>query len=54
MSDDKRSDFPCPMVRRTDMPAIKSMADGKTYDNRDDYYKHLKDSGHRILEKGEY
>lgn len=49
----KRSSFPCPAIRSSGMRSIQSMADGRTYDDRNDYDRSLRESGHRILEAGE-
>lgn len=49
----KRSSFPCPAIRSSGMNAIQSQADGRMYDDRNDYDRSLKAQGLRIFEAGE-
>jgi hypothetical protein len=39
-----------PMIRRDDMPAMRSMGDGKMYDSKSAYYNHLKQDGLEIVD----
>lgn len=48
-----RSSFPCPAIRPSNMPSLKSMADGQTYSDRNEYDASLKAKGFRIFETGE-
>jgi hypothetical protein len=46
---EKRSDLPCPAIHPGGMPEIKSMADGKRYDTRRNYYKSVSRAGCEIV-----
>jgi len=48
-----RSSFPCPAIRPSGMKPIQSMADGRTYDDRNDYSASLAAQNMRIFETGE-
>lgn len=43
-----RSNLPCPAVMGT-MPPIMSMIDGRIYDSKSDYYRHVERSGCAIV-----
>lgn len=46
---DKRSDLPCPAIQPGGMRPIKSMADGRTYDTKRNYYKSVARAGCEIV-----
>ncbi len=46
--DEKKSDLPSPHVIAGGMPRIKSMADGKMYDTKRNYYKSVARAGCEI------
>jgi hypothetical protein len=46
---EKRSDLPCPAIQPGSMPAIKSMADGRIYETRRNYYKSVARAGCEIV-----
>lgn len=43
-----RSSLPCPAIRPDGMDAIRSMADGQTYDGRSAYYDSVRRAGCEI------
>ena len=46
---EKRSDLPSPAVHPGGMPEIKSMADGRRYETRRNYYKSVSRAGCEIV-----
>lgn len=46
---EKRSDLACPAVHAGGMPEIKSMADGKRYETKRNYYKSVSRAGCEIV-----
>lgn len=45
-----RSSFPCPAIRTSGMNAIRSMADGRTHSDRNEYEAALRVDNLRIVE----
>ena len=46
---DKRADLPSPAVHPGSMPAIKSMADGRMYETKRNYYRSVARAGCEIV-----
>ena len=46
---DKRADLPCPAVHPGGMPAIRSMADGRVYETKRNYYRSVARAGCEII-----
>lgn len=46
---DKRADLPSPAVHAGGMPTVKSMADGRYYETRRNYYKSVSRAGCEIV-----
>lgn len=46
---EKRSDLPCPAIQPGSMPPIKSMADGRMYDTKRNYYRSVARAGAEIV-----
>jgi hypothetical protein len=46
---EKHADLPCPAMHTGGMPAIKSMADGRIYDTKRNYYKSVARAGCEVV-----
>ena len=52
-AESKRAAMPTPMFSSDTMKPLQSMENGKMYDSRSEMLKHYRESGVRIVEKGE-